>query len=149
MQQMDPRTLDELGMLNPTLAGLGTNYADSQVTLRQFREWITEVGYPGYDFRVSESRTGAFYLQAAYMEPDTVSGEQGQQLTRRWLLSPHMLKGELVSTAFLCILTSMEHRVREWFLYKNRPIFHPHYDVDKLAEICEAREVRPPVTEPK
>jgi hypothetical protein len=117
-------------------------------TLQQHREWIEEVSYPGYEFRIAESRTGYFYLQAAYMEVDTVTGVPEEQLTRRWLLSPFMLKGEVVSTAFLCIMTSMEHRVREWFLYRNRPIFHPHYNIDALAAICEEREVRGPVTEP-
>lgn len=116
--------------------------------MKQFRDWLNEVSYPGYEFRVLESRTGAIYLQAAYMEADTVTGQIEEQLTRRWLLSPHMLKGEVVSTAFLCVMTSMEHRVREWFLYQNKPVFHPHYNIDALATICEAREVRPAAAEP-
>ena len=115
--------------------------------LARHREWMTEVSYPGYEFLVSQSRTGAIYLQASYWEEDTVTGRYDRQLTRRWLLSPHMLKGEVVSTAFLCIMTSMEHRVREWFLYRNKPIFHPHYNIDDLAAVCESREVRGPSAE--
>ena len=52
-----------------------------------------------------------------------------------------MVKSEIVATAFKCVMTSMEHRVREWFLYRDRAIYHPHYDVDALHAICEQRDV--------
>ncbi len=51
-------------------------------------------------------------------------------------------KSEIVATAFKCILTSMEHRCREWFLYKGKAIYQPHYNVDALHAICDQREVR-------
>jgi hypothetical protein len=101
-----------------------------------------QVGFSDYDFLVLESAHGFSYLQAAYYEPDTVTGVVGRQYTRRWLLSPEMTKNEIVSTAFKCVLTSMEHKTREWFLYRGRAIYQPHYDVDALYEICEQREVR-------
>lgn len=104
---------------------------------------VEDCKYLGRTFEVSVSpTTQAIYLQAWYMEDDTVTGKLEKQHTRRWLLSPEMTKSEIVATAFKCVITSMEHQAREWFTYKGRAIYHPHHDVDKLLEICETREER-------
>jgi hypothetical protein len=103
---------------------------------------VQECKFPFYTFRVATSRTGAVYLQATYMEPDTVTGALEQQFTRRWSLSPEMSRSEIVSTAFKCAITSMEHKTREWFTYRGRAVYQPHYDVDALWAVCEERAVR-------
>jgi hypothetical protein len=103
---------------------------------------VAECHFPDYTFKVDVSRTGAVYLQATYLEPDTLTGAVELQYTRRWFLSPEMSRSEIVSTAFKCAITSMEHKTREWFTYNGRAIYQPHYDVDSLWEICEDRVVR-------
>ena len=105
---------------------------------------VAECAFPDYTFKIDVSRTGAVYLQATYMEPDTLTGNTELQYTRRWFLSPEMNRSEIVSTAFKCIITSMEHRTREWFLYAGRAIYQPHYDVDALWKICDERSMRIP-----
>jgi len=42
-----------------------------------------------------------------------------------------------VQTAFKAVLTFEEHEIREHFLYKNRPVFSPHYDVEYIRTIME------------
>ena len=106
------------------------------------KQYISECNFPEYTFHVVIDGRGAVYLTATYTEPDTETGFNTTQTTRRWFLSPEMVKSEIVATAFKCVLTSMEHRTREWFTYKNKAIYMPHYDVDKLHEICHEREVR-------
>lgn len=106
------------------------------------RAVVEEVNFPGYEFFVGESMHGFLYLQAEYDESDTLTGVVERQHTRRWALSPEMSKSEIVATAFKCILTSMEHKTREWFTYRGRSIYHPHYDVDSLHSICEERVMR-------
>jgi hypothetical protein len=108
------------------------------------KSYVAECSFPDYSFAVTTSATTrAVYLQGSYFEADTESPmDVDQQFTRRWFLSPEMSKSEIVSTVFKCVMTSMEHRVREWFLYENKPIFHPHHDVDRLLAICEARQER-------
>ena len=110
--------------------------------IEEMREIIADVKFPEYEFFVGQSAHGFIYLQAEYDEADTVTGIVERQHTRRWALSPEMTKSEIVSTAFKCALTSMEHKTREWFTYKDKAIYQPHYDVDALLSICEAREVR-------
>lgn len=100
--------------------------------INQASAWLRDVSYPGYTFQVREGHGGVF-LQATYWDDDVVTGDHERQFTRKWLLSPHMTKSEVVQTAFKCVLTSAEHRVREWFRYLDTPIFGPHFDVDDLA----------------
>lgn len=57
--------------------------------------------------------------------------------TRKYYLSPHMTRSEIIQTAFLCIKVAEEHETREHFLYLGKPIFGPHFDADKLASLCE------------
>lgn len=103
---------------------------------------LTQVSFLNYKFMAGIGH-GGVYLRARYEEPDVygdpMDGDQ-EQLTRRWLLSPDMTDSEIVSTAFKCAITSMEHRTREHFLYKGRRIFGPHFDVEDLVKLCETRE---------
>ena len=63
------------------------------------------------------------------------------QYTRKWPLSQYMVKSEVVQTALKCVLTSVEHRVREHFLYKGERIFGPHFDVEALYELAKNRRL--------
>jgi hypothetical protein len=108
----------------------------------KIRRVVALCSFPDFIFSVELSSVGGMYLRGEYLEKDTTTGELESQYTRRWNLSPLMTKDEIVATAFKCILTSMEHRTREWFLYRNRPIFNPHQSVDKLWESCEDRVMR-------
>jgi len=106
----------------------------------EIREIIKLVDYPDYRFEVVEL-AGEIYLQGRYLEPDIITKELEWQRTRKWRLSQHMVKSELVQTALLCVLTSAEHRVREHFLYRGQRVFGPHFDVDALHELCSAKRL--------
>lgn len=112
------------------------------MTIDDMREVIADVNFPEYHFGIVESGHGFIYLQASYDEADTVTGNMDRQYTRRWPLSPAMTKSEIVSTVFKCVLTSMEHKTREHFLYRDRAIYQPHFDVESLWNICEERVQR-------
>lgn len=94
--------------------------------------------YPDYEFVVVLAPEGVLYVEARYEEADTVTGKIEQQTTRPWLITAQMTKSEIVATCFKCILTSMEHRAREWFIYNGAAIYQPHYDVDRLHAIAVA-----------
>jgi len=107
------------------------------MNVQEIRAIVGLCTFPEYKFEVLVDHRGAMYLQANYVEPDTYTQAPERQFTRRWFLSPAMCKGEIVQTVFKCVLTSMEHRTREWFKYQARPIFGPHFDVDALWMICD------------
>ena len=103
-------------------------------------EILKDVSYPNYTIYAKVDGRREMYLQAKYNELDIITKDMSIQMTRRWFISPEMTKSELVQTAFKCILTSMEHRVREHFKYKKYRVYGPHYDVEKLVELCASRQ---------
>jgi hypothetical protein len=89
------------------------------MNLEQMRGVLAEVAVPDFEFEIFD-RTPAvdhclggswpslFYLRGHYKEGDIVTGDVLDQYTRKWLLSEHMVKSELVQTAFKCYLTSRD-----------------------------------------
>ena len=105
----------------------------------QAMTWLRCVEFMNYRFSVRDGHGGIF-LQAHYMDADIYTANQELQVTRKWLLSPHMTESEVVQTAFKCCLTSMEHRAREAFKFNGARIFGPHFNVRDLALLCRDRE---------
>lgn len=103
---------------------------------------VAECTFPDYQFNVWEDSRGAVYLQGSYQEPDTITNKWEVQKTRRWLLSPHMTKSEIVGTCFKCLMTSQEHKAREWFKWRGKAIYQPHHDVDDLWRVCDRVDTR-------
>jgi len=104
---------------------------------------LKDVSFYDHEFHVVE-KGDILYLQMSYYEPDAenvLDSEQKLQKTRKWYLSPWATKDEIIQTAFKAAITSMEHRTREWFRYKGMSIFGPHFNIDKLVEICEQKEL--------
>ena len=86
-------------------------------------------------FRVGTDDARVF-LQVEAVAACMVTGKPMQWSGRKWLLSPFMTKSEVVQTAFKAVLTAIEHETREAFRYRGEAIFGPHFDVDRLAELC-------------
>ena len=95
----------------------------------QFNDWaffVGMMGLPGLE---------RFYLQVRAVGTCNMTGQPLEWGGRKWFLSPHMTKSEVVQTAFKAVLTAVEHEAREQFLYRGKTIFDPHYDVDQLVEL--------------
>lgn len=104
---------------------------------------IDEVTFPDYTFEYADGENSGARLRAYYMDTDVETGVLERQNTRWWVISQHAVKSEIVQTMFKCIITSKEHFTREHFLYRGRPVFGPHFDIDALYEICERTDKRP------
>lgn len=98
---------------------------------------LADVTFPGYTFTIGD-KSGSLFLQGHYREADITTGAVEEQTTRKWYLSPHMTRSELVQTALKLALTSAEHRVREHFLYRGERIYGPHFDCEALWELARA-----------
>lgn len=105
---------------------------------------IDKCAFPGYTLTVKVDGRGAIFLQGYYDEKDVDTGIKERQYTRRWFLSPEMSDSEIVQTAFKLVLTSHEHRVREWFTYRGRQVFGPHFDVNELWEAAGKKKDKRP-----
>jgi hypothetical protein len=65
---------------------------------------------------------------------DTKTGQPTSWTSRKWMLSPHMVKSEVVRTIYKAYHAAVLHEADEVFTYKGVPIYSPHYDVDSLAD---------------
>jgi hypothetical protein len=110
------------------------------MNLQKMRIIVNRVSFWNYAFKVAQDGDRC-YLQASYLDADVISGQPAQQTTRKWLLSEHMTPSELVQTCFKLVITSMEHRTREGFAYKNCRVFGPHFDVEALVGLCQEKKL--------
>jgi hypothetical protein len=108
---------------------------DDQIAARVQRV-LERLEYPGYSF-ILRYAGGYFYLQVQCTALCNVENVPIQWKGRKWLLSEHMLDGELVQTALKAVLTALEHEAREKFKYRGAAIFSPHYDIEKLVALHE------------
>lgn len=94
-----------------------------------------EVG--GTNWNIDAGNMGhGFYVQLRYVEADIDTGNPEDQHGRKWYVSSHSTKSEVVQTVLKACLTSAEHMIREHFTYRGVRIFGPHFDVDKLVQLA-------------
>lgn len=89
---------------------------------------LWQVDVPG-EFRISPYDDD-LWLQ--YVDPSIGPEANG----RKWRISEHATKSEVVQTAFMAYLAWLEHEARETFRYRGEAIFGPHFDVDTLAVLA-------------
>lgn len=81
-------------------------------------------------------------MQVAQRVRDVETDEWKEYRGRKWYISSHMCKSELVQTAFKAVMTFYEHEIRENFTYKGKRVFGPHFDVEELVAIADKTETR-------
>jgi hypothetical protein len=89
---------------------------------------MKSVTYKKWSFRILEKGDG-FLLQCGWAN--------NCQRSRKWYVSPHMTKSEVVQTAFKMVVTAEEHEAREQFQFRGVPIFNPHFNVDDKVQFVQ------------
>jgi hypothetical protein len=123
----------------------------------QYKDWkfavqertVNKQNSPPLSWQVGETSTDSdLRLRAEWEAPDAVTGKMETQQSRWWPLSKHMVKTEIIQTAFLCVLKAEEHEIRESFKYFHHGSqawtapFNSHIDIDTLAQASQVVEVR-------
>lgn len=99
-----------------------------------------EVGEVQWTVQIGSLGANGYFLRVFYLERDVVTHEVEEQKGRKWYISRHSTKSEVVQTILKAALTSAEHMVREHFTYKGARIFGPHFNVDDLVELVSAKD---------
>lgn len=104
----------------------------------EFRDWHIRL--------VEDLDADRPYLQVQFETPDNweTTGRMTTQRGRKWFLSYHMTKTEIVNTAWFAVKTAIEHEAREEFKYKGVDIYNAHIDVDTLVKVAHEEDVREP-----
>jgi len=103
-----------------------------------YKEWSFYIGRKG----------DVIYLQVQFLaeDSDKKNSKMSIQKGRKWMLSKHMSKSEIIQTALKAVLTAEEHEIREQFKYRGKAVFAPHIDVDVLHKLDDDDyEVRTPI----
>lgn len=108
------------------------------------RDTLAELRYKDWQFRVEKDGIGLWFLQVVVTGFDVMTDEPLRWGGRKWRMSMHMTKSEIVQTALKAVLTAEEHEAREQFLFRGRPIFGPHLDIEDLWELALNQDRRQP-----
>lgn len=104
------------------------------MTIEDVKKILSKVVYHDWSFRTEASGNG-FLVQAHFVEPDVDTGLMQMQHGRKWYVSAHSTESEIVQTALLAVIQANEHSVREFFTYRGRRVFGPHFNVNALVEL--------------
>lgn len=116
------------------------------MTITQMIDIVNDCKSPGMEFYTysltrDHIEGDHYYLQVEFDSYNSWDQTTTKQKGRKWLLSEHMTKNEIVQTCFLAVMTAVEHELRENFRYKGRPIFGPHWDPNVLWEMSRKRNL--------
>ena len=95
-----------------------------------------------------DGESNRWYIQVHFdaRDPKRPGVLPTHQSGRKWWLSEHMTKSEIVRTIFMAVLACAEHEVREQFYYKDSPVFGPHISVEVLRQVAHIEDKRPEPT---
>lgn len=83
-----------------------------------------------YENKIGDCRS---YIQIQFDDFDNDDGTTPyRSYCRKWFLSKHMGKDEIVRTVYLAYVQAVMHEADEKFLYRGRAIHNPHTNPDLL-----------------
>jgi hypothetical protein len=104
-------------------------------TLEQVKAIINGVHFMDRSFALTKKGDG-FLLQVQYMEKDIHSGKPEVQRARKWYVSSFATETEIVETAFKACRVSMDHVLKEHFLYCGLRVYSPHFHILGRMRLC-------------
>lgn len=113
-------------------------------TFETIKKILDDVKYKDWVFRLKPKGDG-WTLQVIFLaqDNDNPSMVMFPQHCRKYYISQHATKSEIVRSAFLAVRQAEEHEMAELFTYKGERIFNPHVNVDALVEY--SRTTKPDV----
>lgn len=112
------------------------------MTADDVKSILRAVSYRDWSFHTGPMGRG-FYVQVRFMALDDIDGEPKLQHGRKWYVSTHAIREEVLRTCLLAVLQANEHEAREAFRYSGLAIFGPHHALDHLLEAARRKAVRP------
>lgn len=112
------------------------------MTAEQVSGILNGVQFEDWKFNVEPLSDKGWLVQVVFMDADIHGGEIEEQKGRKFYISPYMIEGEVVKTAFLAVMQAMEHEVREKFLYRGKRLLGPHIAIKELMAVADTREHR-------
>lgn len=106
------------------------------MTLESLTGVVNTCTFRDWKWRIQQKGDG-FLLQATFNAPD--DWEQGlprEQRGRKWYVSSHSCRQEIVGVCWAAIKAACLHEAAEGFRYRGRAIFNHHIDPDVLMGVA-------------
>ena len=110
------------------------------LSTQDFRDILSQIQYKNWTFYIGMKEGERPFLQIRFENHDNFTGKIEMQYCRKFFLSPHMVKSEVIRTAFKAVQMAEEHETHELFKYRDQPIYSPHFDVDSLHALCQSNQ---------
>ena len=124
-----------------SMAHLKHRIGTSPMKLDELKRVFNDIKYKSWEFHIGR-RLDSYTLQIQFWSDDSETGEWRKQHCRKWFISKHACRAEVVRTAWKAVVAAAEHEVSETFRYKGVAIHSPHLDPDALARLYK-NEKRP------
>lgn len=108
------------------------------MTLPELADILANCRFGDWTF-VCIKNDDTLYLRVCADTVDNVTGGRLSWCGRKWHVSSHATKSEVVQTAFKAVMTALEHEARERFQYRGRAVLGPHFDVDCLWNLADGK----------
>lgn len=105
---------------------------ENTVQLRRLHEVVSRISYPGLRVSLEHQQHGLCLRVFCDNGIDNDTGEQSPWRGRPWPLDLYASNGEVVQTAFLAIMTALEHEARELFLFQGVRVMDPHREFEMV-----------------
>lgn len=111
------------------------------MTFDEMKALVADIKFRDWEFRVMEKGDG-FLLQVRFMALDSTGDDPTPHLQscRKWYVSSHASKGEIIRTAWKAVEAAVLHEAQEDFLYRSKSIYNPHLDPDAVVEVKSMRK---------
>lgn len=93
---------------------------------------VNDVTYKDWRFRVMEKGDG-FLVQAVFKTSCAKTGKKEKQSCRKWYVSAHSCRAEVVRALYKAVEAGEIHEVQEWFKYKGVAVFNPHLNPEDIV----------------
>lgn len=104
---------------------------------KRFNELISRITYPNIKFEITTEKGRCFLRIKCDNTTCNITGIPTAWNSRKWRLSPHMTDMEIVNTAFLAIITALEHEARELFRVDGIALMDSHRDLNQVLEFMK------------
>ena len=107
------------------------------MTVFEIKEIVANIKYLDWELRVRMDGERP-YLQVFGNGPNPDNNMEVEQWSgRKWFLSPHMCKNEVIRTAYKAVECAVAHEMNECFLYKGVAVMTPHLDYEEVVTMMQ------------
>lgn len=110
--------------------------ATHEQRIDEIREIVGQIKYLDWEIMVRMDGDRP-YLQVKGNGPNPDTGTVDEWTGRKWFLSPHMCRNEVIRTAHKAIEEAVLHEMNEQFTYCGVRIFDPRLNYDKIVDMAE------------